>query len=232
MKDRVQFTIDGKEYTAPHGANLLTTAREFGIDIPGLCYMEKLTSTGSCRMCIVKIEGRRGLVTACTTGVEEGMQVISRDEEIEEYRRTTLDLHLAEHNYDCPVCEANGDCELQDLAFKYEIGVDQNRQFPPLFQKDSTELHLPVDKTSPVLVYDATRCIRCGRCVRACEEIQGKNVLSFVHRGFQTFVSPEFGSWKGSSCDGCGECVQACPTAGLVEKPMDTPFRAFEFDHK
>jgi len=163
--------------------------------------------------------------------VEEGMQVTSTDEEIEKFRRTTLELHLAEHNYDCPVCPANGECELQDLAFQYDIGVEKNRQFPSLVPSEES-VHLPVDQTSPVLVYDATRCIRCGRCITACDEVQGKGVLSFIHRGLQTFVSPEFGSWAASSCDGCGECVQACPTAGLMEKPLDRSFRAFEFDKK
>lgn len=232
MNERVQFTIDGREITAQHGANLLSVARQHGIDIPSLCYMEKLSPTGACRMCIVKIEGRRGLVPACTTLVEEGMQVTSTDDEIVEYRRTTLELHLSEHNFDCAVCDANGECELQDLAYKYGIGVEQNRRYDSVYKKSLGEVHFPVDKSSPVLVYDATRCIRCGRCIRACEEVQGKGVLSFVHRGFQTFVSPEFGSWKDSSCDGCGECVQACPTAGLTEKALTEPFRAFDVEHK
>jgi len=233
MAEHVQITIDGKEIVAEKGANLLVTARENGIDIPSLCFLEKLSPTAACRMCIVKIEGRRGLVTACSTQVEEGLQVTAFDEEIEELRRTTLELHLVEHEYDCSVCDANGECELQDLAYRYEVGVEKGRKISDLPMGDTEgSIPLPHDKTSPVLIYDAKKCIRCGRCIRACDELQEKRVLDFVHRGYAAFISPEFGAWKGSSCDGCGECVQVCPTAALLEKPIVERFRPFDIEKR
>jgi formate dehydrogenase alpha subunit len=233
MAERVQITIDGKEISAEKGANLLVTARENGFDIPSLCFLEKLTPTAACRMCIVKIEGRRGLVTACSTQVEEGLRITAFDDEIEKFRKTTLELHLAEHEYDCSVCDANGECELQDLAYRYDLGVEKNRTIPSLsINTADAHIRLPHDKTSPVLEYDAKKCIRCGRCVRACDEIQEKGVLDFLHRGSYTFISPEFGAWKGSSCDGCGECVQLCPTAALTEKPLVERFRPFDAEKK
>ena len=233
MAERVQITIDGKQISAEKGANLLVTARENGINIPSLCFLEKLSPTAACRMCIVKIEGRRGLVTACSTAVEEGLRVTAFDGEIEEFRKTTLELHLAEHDYDCPVCDANGECELQDLAYRYDLGVEKNRTIPglPMSGRDGT-IHLPYDKTSPVLEYEAAKCIRCGRCIGACDEIQEKGVLGFLHRGYYTFISPEFGEWKDSSCDGCGECVQACPTAALTEKALVERIRPFDAEQK
>ncbi len=233
MSEHVKITIDGQEIEADKGANLLVTARENGFDIPSLCFLEKLTPTAACRMCIVKIEGRRGLVTACSTPVEEGLRVTAFDEEIEEYRRITLELHLAEHDYECPVCDANGECELQDLAYRYDMGVEKNRSIPSLLMgKQEGGLRLPHDKTSPVLEYEAAKCIRCGRCIQACDEIQEKGVLGFVHRGYHTFVSAEFGAWKNSTCDGCGECVQVCPTAALTEKPIVERFRPFDAERK
>ncbi len=227
---RVSFTIDGRSVEAEEGENLLKAARENGVDIPGLCWMEKLTPSSSCRMCIVKIEGQRGLAAACATAAQEGMAVTAFDEELEDYRRTTLELILSEHNYDCGVCSKNGECELQALAFRYDLGVDQPKRItvPAIWKKTP----MPVDRSSPVLTYDATRCIRCGRCIASCDEIQGKQVIDFIHRGARSFVSPSMSMWSNSSCDGCGECVQACPTAGLTEKPLVERFRSFEVERR
>jgi formate dehydrogenase alpha subunit len=213
---------------AEAGENLLKVARANGVDIPGLCWMEKLTPSSSCRMCIVKIEGQRAVAAACATAVQEGMVVTAFDDELEDYRRTTLELILSEHNYDCGVCSKNGECELQALAFRYNLGVDQPKRItvPSIWKKTP----MPVDKSSPVLIYDATHCIRCGRCIASCDEIQGKQVIDFVHRGARSFVSPAMSMWSNSSCDGCGECVQACPTAGLTEKPLVERFRSFEVE--
>jgi formate dehydrogenase alpha subunit len=228
MQREVSFTIDGRQCSALPGENLLTAALRNGIEIPNLCFMEHLSPTGACRMCLVKITGGKGLQNACTTAVEEGLEVTAFDEEIEGYRRTNLELLLAEHDYDCGVCDADGECELQDLAYRYQLGVTKNRSLPQL----GFDTPMPRDASSPVLDYDAYKCIKCGRCISACDEVQGKTILSFLHRGRQTFVSPQFTQWSRSECDGCGECVQSCPTAALQEKPLAERIRVFDIDRK
>ncbi len=227
MSKTVRFTIDGRTVEAPEGENLLTAALREGVEIPHLCFMAHLTPTGSCRMCLIKIEGGKGLQNACTTTVQEGLKVTAFDDEIEFNRRITLELLLAEHEYDCGVCDADGECELQDLAYRYQLGVEKNRTIPQL----GLDAPMPQDTTSPVLSFNAKKCIKCSRCIISCDEIQGKTILSFLHRGRHTFVSPQFTQWKKSDCDGCGECVQACPTGAIMEKPLAGAVRSFDIDH-
>jgi formate dehydrogenase alpha subunit len=178
---------------------------------------------------MVKIEGGKGkgLQNACTTEVQEGLKVTAFDEELEGYRKTTLELLLAEHEYDCAVCDADGECELQDLAYRYQLGVEKNRTLPQI----GAGAPMPLDSSSPVLEYNARKCVKCGRCISACDEVQGKTILDFLHRGRQTFVSPQFTQWRKSDCDGCGECVQSCPTGALMEKPLAGKIRAFDVDN-
>jgi len=222
MSDQVEIKIDGKEVLAPQGANLLQVARENGFDIPGLCYHPKISPTGACRLCIVKIKGRPGVVPACTVKVTEGLEVTAFDEELESMRRMLIDLLLSEHNCDCMTCPSAGACELQDLAYRY--GLDnRTRVFPPRTRP------LPDrDETSPVLVYDPAKCIACSRCIKACDEIQGKGVLSFAYRGLETIVTAGLGAWGTSECDGCGECVQLCPTGAITEKLPPGAARTWE----
>ena len=223
MSDRtIELTIDGRTVSAPAGANLLQVARDNGFDVPGLCYHPRLTVTGACRLCVVKISGRAGLVPACTACVEPGMKITAFDDELESMRRMLVDLLLAEHDCDCIACESLGECELQDLAYRY--GLDRrSRRFALPARRSPDE-----DASSPVLTYDPGKCILCERCIKACDEIEGKGILSYARRGLETIVTAGPAGWGASACDGCGECVELCPTGAIREKLDPRPPRTWE----
>lgn len=225
MSNKATITIDGKKIEAQEGDNLLQVALDNGIDIPYLCYHKKLSPTGACRMCVTKIEGQRGLVMSCTVKVTEGMQVIAFDEEIEKARKHTLEYLLAEHNdhYDGTYYD-----ELFMLSRKYDLDHPENRSYPNIYK----QLNYPVDDTSPILTYDGSKCIKCFRCIKGCDEVQGKNVLSFGERGITSYIIAGMDKWDESECDGCGECVQLCPTGALVEKPHREKINLEKVDKK
>lgn len=207
----VDINIDGKDIKAKEGANLLQIAHDNNIEIPYLCYHKKLTPTGACRLCMVKINGRKDLVMSCTIKAKEGMQIIAFDEEIESARKRTLEYLLSEHNEEYDQSYKD---ELRYWVEKYKLQDPANRKYP----KITSFTHYPKDESSPVLVYDSSKCIKCFRCIKACDEVQGKNVLSFSQRGIASHIIAGFNHWAKSECDGCGECVQLCPTGALVEK--------------
>jgi len=215
MPEKITIKIDGKEVRARAGETVLEAALRHDIDIPNLCYNKKVSHTAACRLCVVKIEGFRGLVPSCTTPVKDWMEVTAFDDEIEAVRKTTLDMALSNHNDDCISCVQDGECQLQDLAFRYNLGK-QDRKLPPIWQ----EIEKTSDVSSKVVDYDASKCIQCARCVRACSEVQGKGILSFVNRGIHTTVGTGYEQWDGSLCDGCGECIQICPVGALTAKPV------------
>ena len=212
MSKTVNLKIDGKNIQAQEGANLLQVALDNGIMIPYLCYHRKLSPTGACRMCVVKIKDQKGLIMSCTVTAQEGLEVTAFDEEIESARRRTLEYLLAEHNdhYDGTYYD-----EFHYWVQHYDLDIKERRTYPNIYK----QMEYPVDDSSPILSYDGTKCIKCFRCIKACDEVQGKNVLSFSSRGIGSYIVAGIDDWGNSECDGCGECVQLCPTGALVDKP-------------
>jgi formate dehydrogenase major subunit len=213
--DTVQIEIDGKPVQVPAGTMVLRAARESGVDIPKLCATDNLKAFGSCRMCLVEVEGRRGYPASCTTPVEEGMKIRTQTDALAKLRRNVMELYISDHPLDCLTCSANGDCELQDVA-----GAVGLREVRYGFEGEN-HLDATVDDSNPYFQFDASKCIVCSRCVRACDEVQGTFALTIAGRGFDSKVSAGMGeSFMGSECVSCGACVQACPTATLMEKSI------------
>lgn len=209
----VNITIDGKQYKVNSDKSLLQIAKENNVFIPSLCYHKKLTPTGACRLCVIKIQDTPGLVMSCTVKPKEGMIITATDEELETNRKHTLAYLLAEHNEDY---DASYEDEIRPLIKRYNLQNPNERPLKSLWQS------IPrfIDDSSPVLTYDSSKCIRCFRCIKACDEVQGKGVLSFAERGITKYITAGYRNWKDSECDGCGECIQLCPTGAIVEKPF------------
>jgi len=214
-QETVQVEIDGLPATVNAGSSILRAARESGVDIPKLCATDSLKPFGSCRMCLVEVEGRKGYPASCTTPVEAGMKIRTQTSELSKIRRNVMELYISDHPLDCLTCSANGDCELQDMAGA--VGLRDVR-----YGLDGkNHLDAPVDASNPYFQFDASKCIVCSRCVRACDEVQGTFALTIQGRGFDSKVSAGIGeSFLDSECVSCGACVQACPTATLMEKSI------------
>jgi len=216
VSDRVvHVTVDGVGLSVPEGTSVLRAAREAGIDIPKLCATDSLEAFGSCRLCVVEIEGRNGTPASCTTPVADGMVVRTQTPLVARLRRNVMELYVSDHPLDCLTCSANGDCELQDMAGA--VGLREVR-----YGTDgANHLDLPADESNPYFTYDPSKCIACSRCVRACADIQGTFALTIEGRGFGSRVAAgQAESFLESECVSCGACVQACPTATLNEKSV------------
>src|ERR1700733_7585082 len=211
----VSLTIDGVAVAVREGASIMRAAMGIGTEIPKLCATDMLESFGSCRLCLVEIEGRNGTPASCTTPVAPGMIVHTQSERLKSLRKGVMELYISDHPLDCLTCAANGDCELQDMA-----GAVGLREVRYGYQGDN-HLVAKKDESNPYFTYDQSKCIVCNRCVRACEEVQGTFALTIDGRGFASRVSPgQAEAFFESECVSCGACVQACPTATLIEKSV------------
>ena len=209
--DMVNLEIDGFKVSAPAGTSVMRAASSIGIEIPKLCATDSVEPFGSCRLCVVQVEGGRGLPASCTTPIWEGMKVVTQNQKLADVRRGVMELYISDHPLDCLTCSANGDCELQDMAGA--VGLREVRYRPV-----ATHLNATKDTTNPYFTFDPSKCIVCSRCVRACEETQGTFALTIDGRGFDSKVSAgQNESFMESECVSCGACVQACPTATLME---------------
>ncbi|QDL99277.1 formate dehydrogenase subunit alpha [Rhodopseudomonas palustris] len=214
-ENTVTLTIDGRSVCVPEGTSIMRAAMEIGTAIPKLCATDMVDAFGSCRLCLVEIDGRSGTPASCTTPVADGLVVHTQTERLKQIRKGVMELYISDHPLDCLTCSANGDCELQDMAGA--VGLRDVRY------GYSGEKHPNpgLDESNPYFTYDASKCIVCSRCVRACEEVQGTFALTIAGRGFDSVVSPGMQeSFLGSECVSCGACVQACPTATLNEKSV------------
>lgn len=213
--ETVTLTIDGHSVTAPVGTSLLRAAAMAGIQIPKLCATDSLEPFGSCRLCLVEIEGRRGTPASCTTLVEDGLVVTTENAKLNQLRKNVMELYISDHPLDCLTCAANGNCELQSTAG--QVGLREVRYgFDGANHRDAC-----ADITNPYFTFDPKLCIVCNRCVRACEETQGTFALTIDGRGFEARVSAgQNQSFMESDCVSCGACVAACPTASLMENTV------------
>ena len=211
----VELCIDGVAVTVAAGTSVMRAAAEAGIKVPRLCATDSLEAFGSCRVCLVEIDGAKGYPASCTTPARPGMVVRTQTPDLAELRRKVMELYISDHPLDCLTCPANGDCELQDTAG--ELGLREVRYG----FGGANHLAAPRDESNPYFTFDPARCIVCSRCVRACEEIQGTFALSIQGRGFDSCVSAGQGEpFMASECVSCGACVRACPTATLTENTV------------
>ena len=212
---KIALEVDGVTVSVPEGSSVMYAASIAGTQVPKLCATDTLEAFGSCRLCLVEIEGRRGYPASCTTPAEAGMKIRTQSTRLADLRRGVMELYISDHPLDCLTCPANGHCELQDMAGA--VGLREVRYG----YDGANHLDKPKDTSNPYFTFDPSKCIVCSRCVRACDEIQGTLALTIDGRGFASMISPgQMQNFMDSECVSCGACVQACPTATLMEKSV------------
>jgi NADH-quinone oxidoreductase subunit G len=220
MPDLVNLTIDGKPVAVPPGTLVIDAAKSAGIEIPAFCYYEGLSLQAACRMCLVEVEKMPKLMTACTLPVSEGMVVRTDTPQVHSARKYMLEFLLTNHPLDCPVCDKGGECELQDMTFRYGVGESR-------FTDE--KVHTPEKQFSPVVFFDAPRCILCYRCVRICNEGLGVGALGVINRGVVSEIAPNKGDHL--ECDECGACIDICPVGALTSGIYRYKTRPWEMTH-
>lgn len=211
MNNKVVLMMDGRYIDADANQTLLSAAREHGIDIPTLCFLEGLSGVGACRLCLVEVKGINRLLPACLTLAAQGMEVMTNTPRLQKYRRMIVELLLSERNHVCAVCVSNGHCELQELAQKLGIShINLPYRYP----------RLGVDSSHDLFRKDDNRCVLCGRCVRVCDEVEGAHTWDIAGRGIESLVVTDMAQpWgESQSCTSCAKCVHVCPTAALSQK--------------
>ena len=244
MPEHQTMLMNGNTFSFEPGETILDVARRSSIDIPTLCYLKGATPTGNCRMCVVEVEGSAKLLPACDTPVSSGMKVQTESPKVVEARKLIIQLMLSSGNHNCAIrgsegndwtkfqlgvqeddqsselCPAWGDCRLQDLAYRYQVSAEKHLE---------TEVPYPMETVNPFIVRDFSRCIKCGRCVQACNDVQVNNAIDFGYQGADVkIITPGDNPLKDSDCVFCGECVQACPVGALVVKDARYKVRPWE----
>jgi NADP-reducing hydrogenase subunit HndD len=217
-----QIVLNGKMTSFRSGQTILEVARENGVQIPTLCYLKDATPTGACRICLVEVAGARSLVAACSAPAAARMEIQTDTGRVRAARRLNIELLLSSGNHDCLVCEANGQCKLQELA--YEYGVENSR-----FAR-SQQIY-PTEDANPFIVRDFSRCVLCGRCVQACNEVMVNRAISFGYRGSKSkIVTTGDKPYQESECVFCGQCAEVCPVGALTEKKAKGKGRTWELE--
>src|SRR5499433_2964131 len=216
----VTITVDGKHISAPAGTLLIEACKAVGIEVPSFCYYPGLSLQAACRMCLVRIEKMPKLQTACTVPIIEGMVVVTESDEVKQARKSMIELLLGNHPLDCPVCDAGGECELQDMTFKY--GAAESRYM-------EGKLHKEEQQWSPVVFFDRPRCILCYRCVRVCGEGMDVSALGVQLRASSSVIAPNMGDHL--ECEECGMCIDICPVGALTSGAYRYKTRPWEMKH-